>query len=330
MDHDDDPQHPLTYERVLPLEVEFDEEEDEDGNVALQKTVPRIANEEDDHFLLKTLFPDMSLSVRNHPVVDGVFTVKLLKFIALTIVSITVMHVLVANVDLLGDRDQKLELWHIWRYEGNLIVFDAVVFFLVGRLWKQKGVDHLAWVIPMIVCNVYFESQHFISWLRHSVTLYEMHCIWPWQLWGFVLILVPTIGALVLAHIWRAHQKRILILKIVEIGICAFFFLVPMVGSSYFHLHHWYAGWLLGMHCNFDVWWSRAAMAWCWGMYINGIAVYGRDPVLTCEYAFFLSQDNRCPYLDCYEEAMTHKNDTNVTEMVATDWRDCSATGFHP
>jgi hypothetical protein len=69
-------------------------------------------------------------------------------------------------------------------------------------------------------------------------------------------------------------------------------------------------------------------MAWCWGMYINGIAVYGRDPVLTCEYAYFLSMDNRCPYMSCYVEAM---NDTitNVTEMVAADWRNCSAEGFH-
>ena len=94
-----------------------------------------------------------------------------------------------------------------------------------------------------------------------------------------------------------------------------------------------YAGWLIGMHCNFDVWWSRAAMAWCWDMYINGIAVYGRDPILTCEYAYFLSMDNHCPYMKCYTEAMQHKNETghsNVTEMIPVDWRNCTAEGFHP
>ena len=74
-------------------------------------------------------------------------------------------------------------------------------------------------------------------------------------------------------------------------------------------------------------------MAWCWGMYINGIAVYGRDPILTCEYAYFLSMDNHCPYMKCYTEAMQHKNETghsNVTEMIPVDWRNCTAEGFHP
>jgi hypothetical protein len=34
------------------------------------------------------------------------------------------------------------------------------------------------------------------------------------------------------------------------------------------------------MHFNFDVWWSRV-VGLVLGCYINGIAVYGRDPVLT-------------------------------------------------
>eukprot|EP00536_Pseudo-nitzschia_multiseries_P015742 jgi/Psemu1/292184/fgenesh1_pg.942_\ len=77
--------------------------------------------------------------------------------------------------------------------------------------------------------------------------------------------------------------------------------------------------------------WSQLAMAWCWGMYVNGIAVYGRDPVLTCEYSYFLTIDNRCPYIACYLEGLADVNNTNITEMVPVDWRNCSATeGFHP
>jgi hypothetical protein len=94
-----------------------------------------------------------------------------------------------------------------------------------------------------------------------------------------------------------------------------------------------FAGWLLGMHCNYDVWWSRAVMAWCWGMYINGIAVYGRDPVLTCEYAYFVASDNRCPFVD--------KNSSNLFTGMELflmgdnmpppdDWRNCSSHGYHP
>ena len=72
-------------------------------------------------------------------------------------------------------------------------------------------------------------------------------------------------------------------------------------------------------------------MAWCWGMYVNGIAVYGRDPVLTCEYSYFLTLDNRCPYISCYLEGLADMNNTNITEMVPVDWRNCSATDdYHP
>jgi hypothetical protein len=188
----------------------------------------------------------------------------------------------------------------------------------------------------MIVCNVYFESQNYFPWLQHSVTLFQMHCVWPWQLWVFVAALVPTIGSLVVFHVVRAYQKRLLLMKLVELSCCAFFFVAPLAPSPYFHLHHYFAGWLIGMHCNFDVWWSRAAMAYCWGMYINGIAVYGRDPVLTCEYAYFLSVDMKCPYTACYMEALkelanqTTAQNVTVEEMVPVDWHNCSASGYHP
>jgi hypothetical protein len=158
--------------------------------------------------------------------------------------------------------------------------------------------------------------------------------VWPWKLWAFVMVLIPLIVTLALLHLRRAFQKGVLLVKIMEILLCIFFFVAPLAPSPYFHLHHWYAGWLLGMHCNFDVWWSRAAMAYCWGMYINGIAVYGRDPVLTCEYAYFLAVDQHCPYINCYLEGIqTISNVTNhtvVKEMITPNWRNCSADSYHP
>ena len=77
-------------------------------------------------------------------------------------------------------------------------------------------------------------------------------------------------------------------------------------------------------------------MAWCRGMYINGIAVYGRDPVLTCEYAYFLTTDLECPYVDCYLQAMEEKklHPHNIThhvkEMIHPNWKNCSADSYHP
>jgi len=280
--------------------------------------------------LHRTLLPDTGLSVRGHALLEasGVAT-KLLKFLCWTFVSIALVHVIVAN--LFEDRDRVLKLIHIWRYETDLIVRDCFVFFVVGRLWEKPGIDHLAWMGTAALANLYFESQNFVWFLQHSVTLFQMHCIWPWELWIFALLLVVAAVGLVIAHALKAWRDRCIGTKLTELALCVLFFMAPMITSDYFHMHHWYAGWLMGMQFNYDVWWSRLAMAWCWGMYVNGIAVYGRDPVLTCEYAYFLTVDNACPYISCYIEGLADANNTSVKEMVPVDWRNCSATnGFHP
>jgi hypothetical protein len=221
--------------------------------------------------LHKNLLPDQGIHLRGYPILEGPFTMKLLKFILWTFLLTAVIHVVVGN--LFSDRDKSLRLWHIWVFEGDLMVRDTVVFFLVGRMWQKSGIDHLSFIGTAILANLYFEAQNFVPFLQHSVSLYQMHCIWPWTLWLFVLILIPSIGILVVAHVLRAHQDRILPMKLMELVLCFFFFVAPLIPSNYFHFHHWYAGWLIGMHANFDVWWSRFAMAWCWGMYMNGIAV---------------------------------------------------------
>ena len=70
------------------------------------------------------------------------------------------------------------------------------------------------------------------------------------------------------------------------------------------------------------------------GMYINGIAVYGRDPVLSCDYAYFLSIDNECPYTKCYlqglEDMEEHPGNATyfVDKMEPIDWRNCSSSGY--
>lgn len=209
-----------------------------------------------------TLITDQGIVVRDFPLVEGEFTIKFVKFLLLTFGSISLVHVIVARI--FDDRDRSMTLWHIWHFDTNLIVMDSLLFFVVGRMWKQRGVDHLAWILPMVVCNIYFECQNYIGWLQHSVSLFEVHCLWPWQLWVFVFTLIPTVIALVVAHLRRAWNRRVLLIKLVEISICVFFFLAPVITSPYMHFHHWFAGWLLGMHCNFDVWWSRAVMSYCW------------------------------------------------------------------
>jgi hypothetical protein len=125
--------------------------------------------------LHKTLLPDDKFMMGTHAVVEGSVVVKLLKFLFFTFGAITFWHWLIGYRQE-NDRDRNLKLWHIFLFEGNLIASDVVVFFLVGRLWKQRGIDHLAWLFWVVVCNIYFDSQRFFKFLQHSVTLYEMHC----------------------------------------------------------------------------------------------------------------------------------------------------------
>jgi hypothetical protein len=85
------------------------------------------------------------------------------------------------------------------------------------------------------------------------------------------------------------------------------------------------------MHANIDTWWSKVTMAYFWGMYVNGIAVYGRDSLLTCDYANFMMKDQQCPM----------ENNDNILLLLMpnfflddnthpSDWRNCSSKGYHP
>ena len=167
---------------------------------------------------------------------------------------VAIVHVIVGQ--LFDDRDRVLRLQHIWVFEGDLMVRDCFVFFVVGRLWEneRQGIDHLAWMGTALLANVYFESQNFVWFLQHSVTLFQMHCVWPWELWIFAFVLIGSAGMLIFAHVLKAWREKIIFIKLTEMGLCILFFISPMITSNFFHMHHWYAGWLMGMHFNYDVW----------------------------------------------------------------------------
>jgi hypothetical protein len=203
----DEEQQPMVeaYEQV-PVDEDDDDDDDEsrDGNAGLDHDVDATGSDDclgpldDDHLvatnnnntgrveqpqtnawtwqhaLHTTLIPDNACTIRNIPIVEGPFTVKLLKFVLFTFLSIGFMHWLVSHRS--EHRDVHLNFWEIWVFDGNLIASDCVVFFLVGRLWKQKGVDHLAWIGMVILSNLYFESQHYVPFLKHALTMYEMVC----------------------------------------------------------------------------------------------------------------------------------------------------------
>lgn len=280
--------------------------------------------------------------------VDGPGAIKFLKLAVLTFGSIALVRWAVIAVGI-SDRDQSLTMTQIWVYEGDSILRDLAVFFVVGRMHHRTGVDTLEWIGFGLLANLYFESQAYLWWMQHSATPYEMHCLWPWQLWAFASIVILGVAGLLVGHAIVAHRHGRLWIAVGELLGCLGVFVLPVVASPYAHFHHWFAGWLLGMHANLhNEWWSRATMAYCWGMYVNGIAVYGRDPLLTCDYARFLAIDQNCPISMIGNDLGQDNsrggglisflgellfglaNGGGFEESNPPNWRNCTDSGYHP
>lgn len=214
-------------------------------------------------------------------------------------------------------------------YDGNMIVLDVIVFYCVGRLYRHRAIDYAEWILTCGFATFYTSWSNTLQWTKHSITLFEMHCRWPWQLWVFLFTLIPLFVLLFLLHVKYAMKEKTVVKRLVELGLSYVFFIIPYASQPSFHLHHWYLGWFAGMHGNIDIWWSRAFMAWCWGAYMNGIAVYGRDPILGCAMSFYQSTNQDCSYMSCY---VPHESDVNATmtasyqPMVQPDWRNCTAS----
>mmetsp|Transcript_9877 Transcript_9877/g.21448 ORF Transcript_9877/g.21448 Transcript_9877/m.21448 type:complete len:427 (-) Transcript_9877:2067-3347(-) len=156
---------------------------------------------------------------------------------------------------------QNYTLQQFYTYESTMTVVDATVFFTVARLHRQRGVDHVAFLTVLFAATFYASYVTTFSFLQHSFTLYEMHCRWPPALWIFVAILIPLIVTIILWHVRYAVRTGVFVSKFMELVLAVVLLVAPYATSPYLHLHHWYVGWLAGMHANFDVWWSRATLA---------------------------------------------------------------------
>lgn len=226
-------------------------------------------------------------------------SVKAFKFFLVSAVALLAVH---AYVRAVGDkRDVTYGIREMILYDGGHISLDLLVFFVVGRLHRQAAVDTLAWVGPAFGSAALQSAVATrVHALQHSITPYEVRCSWPWQMWTLLgLGGVPFFGAVFASHVAGAAGRGVAAQKLVELlaGLAVFVGPPLALGGSLFHLHHWYYGWLFGMHCNLNVWWSRLTMAVLFGVYLNGIAIFGRDPIMTCAVTLYQSQNQQCPYL---------------------------------
>mmetsp|Transcript_8736 Transcript_8736/g.10086 ORF Transcript_8736/g.10086 Transcript_8736/m.10086 type:complete len:381 (-) Transcript_8736:43-1185(-) len=257
---------------------------------------------------------------------DNVEHVRFLKFSLITCISILLFH---PFVRWMGDweHDSNYGLHDFFLYDFNMVALDVIMFFIVGRLYKRSGFDRLGpCLIPMIVGILYPSwSTADLSFLRHSFSTFDIVCNWPWQLFIYC-IFVAVLGVIVITwHLKGFYQEGRLFSQLLEILFTFFVFILPIMCHPNFHLHHWYIARTGGMHFNLHDNFSQAVQAFFWGQYINGVAVWGRDPVLTCAYAYYVSTDIDCAYMRCNVDYSTNTT-TDYVPFVEPDWHNCSAS----
>ena len=254
----------------------------------------------------------------------GLVTVKLVKFLTWAVIGILIVHPLARWMG--WEIDENYTLRDFIQYDFHVVLLDLLFFFVVGRLYNTscRGVDSLfPWGVFVTLGAVFPSIANNFEFLRHSVSLYDIHCSWPAMLFIYAFFLLVMSITFIVALIRSHHRRVVLRSRMVEAMTLLCLFILPYaaLASDSFHLHHWFIMWWLGMQSNAPEWWSRSFQAFALGSYINGIAVYGRDPVLECKHAFYVSTNQQCAFMQCYEG----ENETEYKEFIGADWKLCNA-----
>ena len=269
--------------------------------------------------LFTNLFSDDCRFIGNFQIFDNIEAVRLCKFIMVTLWTIIIMHALVKRVD--WKHDTKYSIEGFFYFDFGHVVLDCIAFAVVGRVHKRRGVDRLLpFFLPMLVSCVYASWSTDIWFLRNSITLYNLACTWSWQLYLYATVCCTAIMTMMGLHIRCSVRDGSYLYRFVEMTLVALVFIAPGATNPSMHLHHYYSFWLLGMFFNREEWWSQMTMAICWGQYIHGVSVWGRDSILTCAYSNHVANGNGCDSGACsrHLQAM-HTNYTDVASDIL-DW----------
>lgn len=300
----------------------------------MAKTLPVPLLEEDANNVdLNDTEPQRVLSPWFMRLFESSSSIKLFKFFVVTICFIVTTYHIVRWCDF--EHDEEYSMSDFILYDFNLVTLDIISFFVVGRLFERNGVDVVhPFLFPMAMGCLFPSVSAELWFMQHSFSMYEVMCRWPWELFLFVFLAVFLGGALAVSHLKYAYKLRILPSRLVEACLLTSMLILPYASNPNFHFHHWYASWMLGMHSNLPSWWSKATLAFLWGQYMNGVAVWGRDPILTCAYSFQISTNLQCPYMQCYtipsnstDDVIDDDTPDNYADFVAPSWHNCSAEG---
>ena len=175
------------------------------------------------------------------------------------------------------------------------VMQDSTLWFLLGRLHVRRGVDCLNYILPLSLGAWFMTAIGVFDDMHASLSQESIERDWTKVTWvGFFGGAAVTV-VVMLAHMYKMVQDGLLAKRVVELGGVACVAVWPVYGNENFHPHHWFVAWFGGMHLNLRYEWSFWFQGLVWGIYVNGIAVYGRDNLLGCLEDKYRSLNDGCP-----------------------------------
>lgn len=171
---------------------------------------------------------------------------------------------------------------------------DLLVIFFVGRMCRRRGADTPLFFVMSLLGSLAPSAQDAIPFMRVSLSLYAIMCQWQPMTGVWVAGEVTLLACITAKHVRHAIASKVALSWTAEAMALVVIFFLPNSADSAFHMHHWFFAWIIALLARFDPAWSVATQAFMIGYYVNGIAIYGRHPVLACKDVVFLNQQQGC------------------------------------
>lgn len=246
------------------------------------------------------------------PLLEDSLALLALKFLCFALLCMALTRLTILHLLRLHHGDQSYTLHLFLRQDFHKVVLDLMFLFVVGRIASPAPMplDSRSFAIVVLASALVPSALDQFSFMRIHVSLYSMRCQWTAKTWLAALAIAALVLPIVGAHLWhfcfrttRDERRR----AGLEWATIFTIFVLPRAFEPSFHIHHWYMAWLLAQICCLPTVWSRGAQAFFIGCYINGVAMWGRDPVLACQAAYDLAFYQKCPFLvGCAQDHGSH------------------------
>lgn len=225
--------------------------------------------------------------------------------------------------------DLNYDLQVFFVQDFHKVVMDLAFLLLVGRMGPSSpvAVDSVVFVTCLVMGASVPSLVNLIPAMQVSFSQYQIMCKWQsgtFMAVSFVFLIVALLVSLHARYIFRSLSCLEKCRFFIEGQVIVAIFVLPRFREPAFHAHHWFTAWLAALFCRFPKLWSRGLQAFLVGMYLNGIAVYGRDPVLACESAFLSARSLQCQWFQSCMMVPVQTPPPGAEPLYKQpDWRTC-------